>query len=40
MKAAAGRRAKVKSLDQERMRELYLFTARTMETDHPYPTAH
>src|ERR1700730_5695191 len=37
MKAAAGRRAKVKSLDQERMRDLYLFTARTMETDHPVP---
>src|ERR1700731_1759672 len=37
MKAAAGRRAKVKSLDQERMTDLYLFTARTMETDHPVP---
>src|SRR6202140_4150256 len=37
MKAAAGRRAKVKSLDRERMRDLYLFTARTMETDHPVP---
>jgi tRNA(Arg) A34 adenosine deaminase TadA len=37
MKAAAGRRAKMKSLDQERMRDLYLFTARTMQTDHPVP---
>src|SRR5579863_8534115 len=37
MKAAAGRHAKVKSLDQERMRDLYLFTARTMQTDHPVP---
>jgi tRNA(Arg) A34 adenosine deaminase TadA len=37
MKAAADRRAKVKSLDQERMRDLYLFTARTMQTDHPVP---
>src|SRR4029077_4862204 len=37
MKAAAGTRARVKSLDQERMRDLYLFTARTMETDHPVP---
>jgi len=30
-------RAKVRSLDQKRMRDLYLFTARTMETDHPVP---
>ena len=37
MKAAAGTSARVKSLDQERMHDLYLFTARTMETDHPVP---
>src|SRR6202166_4853208 len=37
MKASAGTRARGKSLDQERMRELYLFTLRTMETDHPVP---
>jgi tRNA(adenine34) deaminase len=37
MKVAAGTRARVKSLDQERMRDLYLFTARTMETDYPVP---
>src|SRR5215469_11452593 len=33
MNAATGRRAK----DEERMRDLYLFTARTMNTDHPVP---
>src|SRR5215469_5474759 len=37
MNGTTGRRAKLESLDEERMRDLYLFTARTMKTDHPVP---
>jgi tRNA(Arg) A34 adenosine deaminase TadA len=37
MAVAAAGRAGVTSLDEERMRELYFFTARTLETAHPVP---
>src|ERR1700730_13212259 len=37
MMVAAARRAGATSLDQERMRELCLFTARTLETAQPVP---
>jgi tRNA(Arg) A34 adenosine deaminase TadA len=37
MVVAAAGRAGVTSLDEERMRELYFFTARTLETAHPVP---
>jgi tRNA(Arg) A34 adenosine deaminase TadA len=37
MGVTAASRARLKALDQGRMRDLYLFTARTMETDHPVP---
>jgi tRNA(Arg) A34 adenosine deaminase TadA len=37
MAVAASRRTRVTSLDEERMRELYHFTARTLETARPVP---
>jgi tRNA(adenine34) deaminase len=37
MGVTAASRSRLKALDQGRMRDLYLFTARTMETDHPVP---
>ena len=37
MVVAAAGRAGVTSLDEERMRELYFFTARTLETAYPVP---
>ena len=37
MVVAAAGRAGVTSLDEERMREVYGFTARTLETAHPVP---
>src|ERR1700680_4340888 len=37
MGVTAASRAQLKALDQGRMRDLYLFTARTMESDHPVP---
>jgi tRNA(adenine34) deaminase len=37
MAVAAAGRAGATSLDEERMRELYFFTARTLETAHPVP---
>jgi tRNA(Arg) A34 adenosine deaminase TadA len=37
MVVAAAGRAGVTLLDEERMRELYSFTARTLETAHPVP---
>ena len=30
-------RTRLTKADQERMREIYEFTARTLETDHPVP---
>lgn len=37
MPAPAARRSRVTPLDEERMREVYRFTARTMNTAHPAP---
>ena len=37
MPAPAGRRAGVGPLDEERMRELFHFTARTLNTAYPAP---
>jgi tRNA(adenine34) deaminase len=37
MVVAAAARAGVTSLDEQRMRELYLFTAKTLATAHPVP---
>src|ERR1700686_4594896 len=37
MAVAASGRTRVTSLDEERMRELYHFTARTLETGRPVP---
>lgn len=37
MAVAAAGRAGVTSLDEERIREIYLFTARTLETSRPVP---
>src|SRR5271165_4896962 len=37
MAVAAAGRAGVTSLDEERMREIYLFTARTLQTSRPVP---
>jgi tRNA(adenine34) deaminase len=37
MASAAAERIRVTRLDEERMRELYEFTARTLDTAHPVP---